>query len=139
MIPGIIPRQYKHAFIDSLETFCNKQRMSNRSIGYLIRAYHMTLPFFLFILMFAIPNPFVYIIAILTVFAAICFILFGGCWVSMLETRLCKDNFNIMDPYLELCKMDITNQNRFKMTLFMITPVTIAIGYVLYMQMQRKS
>jgi len=53
------------------------------------------------------------------------FFAFGGCILSMVENKLCNDDFTIADPFLELLQLKKTSNNRYI--------ITCAIGSVYYM------
>jgi hypothetical protein len=52
------------------------------------------------------------------------YIAFGGCILSMLENKMCKDDFTVADPFLELLHLDKTSKNRYN--------ITFVIGIIYY-------
>jgi hypothetical protein len=50
-------------------------------------------------------------------------LVFNGCILTMLEHRLCGDEYTIADPFIEQLDMELNSRNR------MIVSYCIAIGY----------
>ncbi len=61
----------------------------------------------------------------------ICYILFQGCFISMLENRLCDDKFNIVDPFLEYNNVNINYKTRKIVTIYIAVCYTL-IFYGIY-------
>ena len=55
---------------------------------------------------------------------ALSFYRFNGCFLSMLENRLCNDDFTIADPILEVMHLDPTNENR------LVGTYTVALSFI---------
>ena len=94
-------KKRKKSFIDMCETHCRDFNVSEKNLGVWIRAYHFNLPLYIY---FSILLCNKYIASISLVCAFIIIILFiylGGCWLSMLEKRICHDDVNIVDFWIE--------------------------------------
>ncbi len=99
-------------FLLDIAEKCKKGRLSQKSIGVIIRTFHMSAPVnFIIILLFASHFMCVLTMTFL-VFVACMFYTFDGCFLSILEKELCKDDFTIIDPNLELLNMELNNKNR---------------------------
>ena len=113
---------------------CENQRMSTKSIGIIIRSAHMMAPFmFVMTLLFA---PFFLCILSLVGLAIVAtlFYTYDACFLSILEQKLCQDDFVIFDPALELFQMEINTTNRYRIS-NMIAPIYIAlIGFIFYVR-----
>lgn len=117
-------------FIHSFDTF-NNNRLSKKSIGELIRAVHFATPVNLIVLLCISPLyicnlVFAYILGVL-----ILFILFDGCFLTIIEQYYCEDNFTIIDPTLELLQLEVTNKNRFMISI-PIAIIYISIALIIY-------
>lgn len=117
-------------FIHSFDTFNNK-RLSKKSIGELIRAVHFATPVNLIVLLCISPLyicnlVFAYILGVLFLF-----ILFDGCFLTIIEQYYCEDNFTIIDPTLELLQLEVTNKNRFMISI-PIAIIYISIALIIY-------
>jgi len=124
-------KEQKNKCVDWLEgTICSKN-ISPKSNGYLLRAFHMySSVILIFILCFG-PTWMVILATIFVIVIVVAFIVFRGCLLSMLETRLCQDDFNICDPILEYYSIEINNQNRMKLSLpVMILYLFLSLGIV---------
>lgn len=106
---------------------------SRKSVGMLIRFFHMAAPF-LFALLLLLSNHKAINYTILIVMLAISslFLFFRGCILSMIENKLLDDGFNVMDPFLELLNIPITNANRIYITQRLGTLYILFISVLVY-------
>ena len=94
-----------------------KLPLSMKSIGILIRSFHMASPIGFFMIMFFSPSSSVCLFTLgVLVVIAFSFFFFDTCMVSSLENRIIGVEFNIIDPVLELLDMDISFMNRLKIS-----------------------
>jgi hypothetical protein len=47
------------------------------------------------------------------------FFVFEGCCLSKIEYTLDNEDSTIIDPFLELCKLELTNKNRMNISIIM--------------------
>lgn len=113
-----LTKEEKKIIIDYLENYCINTRFSLGTVGLLLRAFHYNFPFISLYILCYQSNFFVIITLFLLFLAYISWIPFNCCFLSMLENRICKDNFNIADPFLELFYLKITKSNRLYMSYF---------------------
>ena len=119
-------RKQKEKIVDYLEQLCETSRISRKTLGQTIRSYHVSLPFVVLILLFYGTQLTVSIAAINLIIVFILFFISNGCLLTMLEHRLCGDEFTIADPFIETIGMDSTSQNRVLVSYF------IAIGFFIF-------
>lgn len=133
MIPKLIlSKETKKKFINTLVNKCKQSKLSNKSLGILFRCFHLNAPFFILSVVCTAPKIEATFAAIGLLIAALLFTLFKGCFLSMLEQKLCKDNFNIIDPLLEFCDIQINSKNRYIGTYYVISlyfPIFFFIYY----------
>lgn len=130
----MLNKEQRNDIINFLENLCSKTRMERKTVGYTLRSFHISAPYILFILLI-FGSHFCVIIVFLNLFAVLtCFMVFGGCFLSALEHRLCGDEFTIADPFLEIFNMEKTNANRLKVTYVIITNYTIIFCLVYYLR-----
>ena len=55
-----------------------------------------------------------------------CFFMFNGCVLTMLEHRLCGDEFTIADPFIEGLDLELNSRNR------MLISYCIAVSYFMF-------
>jgi len=98
-------------------------------IGEWIRVFHFTCPF-IGLLLVIYYNKLICLLYLFYLFICIgLFIYLKGCFLSLIEKNLCKNDINIVDIFLCLLYKDIEenkNKNRFKITLI------IGIFYILF-------
>lgn len=98
--------------IDYLETLCDCSIFSRKTLGILFRSFHYNFPIICIGCVLFANDIIVGIVVILLFFSYMSWIPFNGCFLSMLENRICKDDFNPADPFLEILKFEKTKQNR---------------------------
>ncbi len=126
-----ISKNSKVKIIDILELLCKKTGISNHSLGVMIRSYHFGMPCAFMFTVLLCNHLLAYISVIYYSLILICYIIFQGCFVSMLENRLCNDKFNIVDPFLELNSVDINYNTRKIVTTYIAVCYTM-IFYGIY-------
>ena len=119
-------RKQKEKVVDYLEELCETSRISKKTLGQTIRSYHVSLPFVVLILLFYGTQLTVSIAAINLFVVFILFFISNGCLLTMLEHRLCGDEFTIADPFIETFGMESTSANRILISYF------IAIGFFIF-------
>jgi len=98
--------------IDYLESLCDKCIFSRKTLGILLRSFHYNFPFFCIGCILFANDIILGIVIILLLFSYMSWIPFNGCFLSMLENRICNDDFNAADPFLELFKLEKSKVNR---------------------------
>ena len=66
------------------------------------------------------------------------FILFDGCFISMLENRLCNDNFNMIDPFLEFNGLVVDYKSRKALTYYIAVCYTMLFLTIYYVRFRLK-
>jgi len=127
----MLNKEQKKIIIDYLEQKCINSRFSKKTLGYLLRSFHITTPFAFLFMLFFCSKTVVSVAAIHLLFVAILYFIFDGCFLSMLEHRICGDEFTIADPFLELFNMEINHKNRIKITYYVIA-IYMVCFYIIY-------
>ena len=105
-------KERKIAFVDMLEKICKTVPVSERNIGAWIRVIHFSQPaFILFTLLFG-PRWLANLGFIGSIVTMLLFIYLRGCWLSHLEKRICADDINIVDIWIELYGIKIDYSDR---------------------------
>ncbi len=118
-----LSREQKTKLLDIFEGWCNHSRISKKTLGNTLRSYHVSMPFVVMVLLFYGSQLTVTIAGINLIVVFICFFLTNGCLLTMLEHRLCGDEFTIADPFIEFIGMESSSKNKVLVSYF------IAIGY----------
>jgi hypothetical protein len=119
----MLSKEDKTKILDYLEKLCETSRVSKKTLGYTLRSYHVSCPFVLMILLAFGSKMCVMFIAASLMIVFLCFFYCNGCILTMLEHRLCGDEYTIADPFIEMLGIEINSQNRVVVSYF------IAIGY----------
>ena len=119
----MMSKERKTEILDYLEKICEKSRVSKKTLGYTLRSYHVSCPFILMIFLFYGSQLCVTLVALNLLIVFCCFFYCNGCILTMLEHRLCGDEYTIADPFIEMFDIEIGNKNRMLISFF------IAIGY----------
>lgn len=127
-----ISKNSKVKIIDILELLCKKTGISNHSLGVMIRSYHFGMPCAFMFTVLLCNHLIAYISVIYYSLILISYIIFQGCFVSMLENRLCNDKFNIVDPFLELNSVDINYNSRKIVTTYIAVCYTMVFYGIYY-------
>lgn len=122
----MLNREQKTKIVDYLEKLCETSRISKKTLGNTIRSYHVSLPFVVIILLFYASQWCVTIAGLSLVGVFILFFITNGCLLTMLEHRLCGDEFTIADPFIEYMGMELNSKNQVKISYF------IAIGFFIF-------
>ena len=123
-------KDYINHFINTIDTF-NNDRLSKKSIGEMIRAIHFVAPINIIVLLCISPKYICNLLILYILFALTSFIIFDGCFLTIIEQYYCEDNFTIIDPSLELMNIKKTNKNRFLISIPIAT-IYIAIAFIIY-------
>lgn len=113
--------------------FLKQTNISSKTLAFMIKAWHFTFPYMtLFIYLFA-PLWICYTLIIVLLIFCVIFVYLKGCFVSSLEHMLDSENStNIIDPYLELFNIEITNDTRYNATIFIAFMYFVMVSIILY-------
>ena len=90
--------------------------LSDKTIGIIIRSYHIVAPRDFIIILLLAPKPFCLITIIFLLIVYFLIFIFSGCFLAIIEQELCGDDFTIIDPILELLKLEKNNKNKMFIT-----------------------
>ena len=130
----LISKEKRNEIVEQFKNKCDNSKLSNKSLGIMMRSFHMSTPvFFLLIALFA-PKKVVWIVFVLLVIILVMFIIFDGCILSMIENKVCNDDFTIADPFLEHLDWEKNTKNRFNITLIVASSYYVAIVIIYYIR-----
>lgn len=113
--------QYINYLTNPIIRFCDFFNFSSKNVGYIIRFIHVFLPVLLFVMLCYCSQFIASLAGVLGTLTIISLFFFRGCVISMVETRLCNDTFNICDPLIMICNMEPNNKNRMLITIFVMS------------------
>ena len=123
---------YKNYTINTLEKICYNTGLSHKSIGILLRSFHISQPPLIFFAV-ATQNKYLAIFAISFFIAVVLlFFLFKGCFLTVLENKICNDDFTLIDPLLELLNKSINNSNRINTTYYVFAIYSFILFTIYY-------
>lgn len=122
----MLNREQKTKIVDYLEELCETSPISKKTLGNTIRSYHVSCPFVVLIFAFYGSQTLVTIVGLYLLGVFCLFFLTNGCLLTMLEHRLCGDEFTIADPFLELAGIELNSKNRVYLS------YCIAISYMTF-------
>ena len=132
-----ISKVKRNEIVDKMKNYFQSGKLSDKSLGIMMRTFHISTPVSYLILSVLAPRYVVNIVAALLLVIFLMFIVFGGCILSMVENKICNDDFTIADPFLELLEMEKTSKNRFNISLTIFTIYNIIIGIIYYIRFLR--
>jgi hypothetical protein len=129
-----ISKVKRNEIVEKIKTYFQSGKLSDKSLGIMMRTFHISTPVSYLILSVLAPRYVVNIVAGLLLVIFLMFIVFGGCILSMVENKICNDDFTIADPFLELLEMEKTSKNRFNISLTIFTIYNIIIAIIYYIR-----
>ena len=132
-----ISKVKRNEIVEKMKTYFQSGKLSDKSLGIMMRTFHISTPVSYLILSVLAPRYVVNIVAALLLVIFLMFFVFGGCILSMVENKICNDDFTIADPFLELLEMEKTSKNRFNISLTIFTIFNIIIGIIYYIRFLR--
>ena len=133
-----ISKVKRNEIVEKMKTYFQSGKLSDKSLGIMMRTFHISTPVSYLILSVLAPRYVVNIVAALLLVIFLMFIVFGGCILSMVENKICNDDFTIADPFLELLEMEKTSKNRFNISLTIFTIYNIIIAIIYYVRFTLK-
>ena len=103
--------------IDYLANKLKSTNISDKNLGWLMRTVHMGLPIHFLYMIVLSPIWVATLIVVAQTTMIVCFGIFGGCWLSMLEKKFLGDEVLTIDVFLDLFGLEINRKNRFKVSL----------------------
>ena len=132
-----ISKVKRNEIVEKMKKYFQSGKLSDKSLGIMMRTFHISTPVSYLILSVLAPRYVVNIVAALLLVIFLMFFVFGGCILSMVENKICNDDFTIADPFLELLEMEKTSKNRFNISLTIFTIYNIIIGIIYYIRFLR--
>jgi len=128
-------KKQRRTIVNYIYYILNKSSCSNKLWAFMIKSWHFTFPWYLFVFIF-IPGKFnscLFCYCFLAFFVLL-YIYLHGCFITHLEYKLYSKNFiNIVDPYLIiLFNQPCNNITRFYGTFVIAIIYFIVVTIILY-------
>lgn len=116
------------------EKICKITGLSKKSLGNTIRTFHYSSPFFLIFFLIYGPLPLVVFSITFVFLVYFSFFKFRGCILSRIESEMLGDDFCITDPTLEILRMKVTNENRYKISYIVGIMFLLTFTLIIYIR-----
>lgn len=131
-------KQYRKELRDKIVNFIlDKIRstgLPDNITGFLLRTIHFHIPFYFLLFFIFFPIKLAFFTLFLLLIPFIAFFYFNGCFITIVEHKLCKDDITVIDPYIILCKDKITIENRYNYTIGLSIPYFSVVSLILYLK-----
>jgi hypothetical protein len=113
------------------ERIIRKTGMSDEFICGTLRFFHFIIPVITVILLFVSTQKIFMIVVLFNIIVFILFFLFDGCILSRLEHCFTDDSFTVIDPFLMIIGVELTNENRTRYSIYS-SLLGFAVTYGIY-------
>ena len=126
-----VSKEYRNELIKSIVEKLKQLGLSEKTIGFFMRAYHVNVPIYFFIIM--IYGSFTMNVAVIAFLlcALVSFIVFDGCILSRIESELDQDDITVVDPLLELTGIEKNHKNRIQIS-YCIAAMYLVMTFLIF-------
>jgi hypothetical protein len=129
-----LSKEKRNKIIEKIKDDCKKYKLSEKSLGIMMRSFHVSTPISFFILSMFAPQYIVNCVVVLLVVIFFMFFIFDGCILSMIENKICNDDFTIADPFLEMLQWEKSSKNRFKISCIVGGTFYVSVAIIYYVR-----
>jgi hypothetical protein len=129
-----LSKEKRNKIVEKIKNDCKNGKLSDKSLGILMRSFHTSTPISFVILSLFAPRYIVNCVLALLVIIFFMFFVFGGCILSMIENQICNDDFTIADPFLELLELEKNSKNRFNISCIIGGSYYVMIAIIYYIR-----
>ena len=129
-----LSKKKRNQIIEKIKNDCKNSKLSDKSLGILMRSFHTSTPISFMILSLFAPRYIVNCVVALLVIIFFMFFAFGGCILSMIENQICNDDFTIADPFLEVVEWEKSSKNRFNISCIIGGSYYVMIAIIYYIR-----
>ena len=130
----LISKEKRNKIVEHFKNNWENGKLSKKSLGIMMRSFHMSTPVCFFLITLIAPKKIVWIVLFLLLVILFMFFIFDGCILSMIENKVCNDDFTIADPFLEVLEWEKNTKNRFNVTLVVGLTYYITVGIIYYIR-----
>jgi hypothetical protein len=109
-----------------------KSGLPDKTLGFLLKSLHFHTPWYHMIYFMVLPKPFALLALIPLLMAFVLFMYLDGCFLTIVEYKLCQNDLNIIDPYILLGGDEITPTTRYWYTMAIAIIYFIIAFLILY-------
>lgn len=130
----LLSKEKRNNIVDKIKNSVTSSKLSDKSLGILIRSFHTSTPVSLLFLSIFAPLYVVNCIVAFLVVVFFLFFIFGGCFLTMVENQICNDDFTIADPFLELIEWEKNSKNRFNISCIIGGSYYVLVAIIYYIR-----
>ena len=112
-----VSKEYKNKLVSSMISKLKSINLSDKTIAFFIRSFHMNLPMYYIVVMVYGSKIINICLLGFLICASISFIVFDGCILSRIEHEMDGLDVTLVDPLLEIMYLDTTNENRMNISI----------------------
>jgi hypothetical protein len=131
---NLISKEKRNKIVEYFKNKWESGKISKKSLGIIMRSFHMSAPIFFILIASFAQKKVVWIVIFLLLVIFLMFFIFNGCILSMIENKVCDDDFTVADPFLELLEWEKNSKNRFNVTLLVGVFYYIVVGIIYYIR-----
>ena len=126
-----VSKEYRNEVVQTCIQQLKRLGLSEKNIGFFMRAYHVNVPIYFFIAM--IYGSYAVNVALLIFLfgALISFIAFDGCILSRIESTLDNEDITVVDPMLEILGFEVNNKNRVQVS-YVIAALYLSMAILIF-------
>jgi hypothetical protein len=126
-----VSKEYRNEIVQSVISKLKLLGLSEKTIGFFMRAYHVNVPIYFFIIM--MYGSFVMNVCLIAFLlcALASFIAFDGCILSRIESELDDEDITVVDPLLELSGIEKTHKNRIQIS-YVIAGLYLVMTFLVF-------
>ena len=109
-----------------------KTGLPDETLGFLLKSLHFHTPWYHMIYFMFLPKPFALLAVVPLLAAFFLFMYLDGCFLTIVEYKLCKNDMNIIDPYILLGGDEITPTTRYWYTFAISSLYCVLVAIILY-------
>lgn len=103
--------------VEGMLNYMRGSGLPDKLNGFLLKSLHFHIPWYFLLLFLLLPIDLA-LYSLIPLLVSLGFFLYlRGCFLTIVEYKLCQDDTNIIDPYIILCKEEINDKTRYRYTL----------------------
>ena len=126
-----VSKEYRNEVVQFCIQQLKRLGLSEKNIGFFMRAYHVNMPIYFFIAMIHGSYVVNVILLIFLLGALISFIVFDGCILTRIESTLDDEDITVVDPMLEILGFEVNHKNRVQIS-YVIAALYLLMAFLIF-------
>ena len=126
-----VSKEYRNEVVQYCIQQLKRLGLSEKNIGFFMRAYHVNVPIYFFIAMIYGSYAVNVALVIFLIGALISFIVFDGCILSRIESTLDSEDITVVDPMLEILGLEVNTKNRVQIS-YVIAALYLSMAFLIF-------